>query len=215
MTVTEQVEALQAFAVNPINISSCRDFWRLMMLPVLSIFADLIGIMLGGFVITRDQALYQPCVVLYDDRQITGDQGCHDGGCSRRSFWRYYRALVGCHQGLNVRSGAERGGKGDHDLGRGFVHSIIMVDCLFTTLLLRIARIMIEISHLHKSFGNHVILNDLNLTIKEGETKVIIGRSGTGKSVLLKNIIGILPSGRRFDQDQRRGSYDSQQAGVQ
>ena len=51
---------------------------------------------------------------------------------------------------------------------------------------------MIEISHLHKSFGSHVILNDLNLTIKEGETKVIIGRSGTGKSVLLKNIIGIL-----------------------
>ncbi len=51
---------------------------------------------------------------------------------------------------------------------------------------------MIEIAHLHKSFGNHVILNDLNLTIKEGETKVIIGRSGTGKSVLLKNIIGIL-----------------------
>ncbi len=51
---------------------------------------------------------------------------------------------------------------------------------------------MIEISHLHKSFGNHVILNDLNLTIKEGETKVVIGRSGTGKSVLLKNLIGIL-----------------------
>lgn len=51
---------------------------------------------------------------------------------------------------------------------------------------------MIEIAHLHKSFGNNVILNDLNLTIKEGETKVIIGRSGTGKSVLLKNIIGIL-----------------------
>ena len=51
---------------------------------------------------------------------------------------------------------------------------------------------MIEISHVHKAFGSHVILNDLNLTIKEGETKVIIGRSGTGKSVLLKNIIGIL-----------------------
>lgn len=51
---------------------------------------------------------------------------------------------------------------------------------------------MIEITHLHKSFGNHVILNDMNLTVKEGETKVIIGRSGTGKSVLLKNIIGIL-----------------------
>ncbi len=51
---------------------------------------------------------------------------------------------------------------------------------------------MIEIKNLHKSFGNHIILNDCNLTIHEGETKVIIGRSGTGKSVLLKNIIGIL-----------------------
>ena len=51
---------------------------------------------------------------------------------------------------------------------------------------------MIEIAHLHKSFGNHVILNDLNLTIRDGETKVVIGRSGTGKSVLLKNIIGIM-----------------------
>lgn len=51
---------------------------------------------------------------------------------------------------------------------------------------------MIEITHLHKSFGNHIILNDLNLAVREGETKVVIGRSGTGKSVLLKNIIGIL-----------------------
>lgn len=51
---------------------------------------------------------------------------------------------------------------------------------------------MIEITNLYKSFGNHIILNDLNLTIREGETKVVIGRSGTGKSVLLKNIIGIL-----------------------
>ena len=51
---------------------------------------------------------------------------------------------------------------------------------------------MIEISHLCKSFGNNIILSDLNLTIKSGETKVIIGRSGAGKSVLLKNIIGLL-----------------------
>lgn len=51
---------------------------------------------------------------------------------------------------------------------------------------------MIEIRNLHKSFGNHIILNDFNLTINDGETKVVIGRSGTGKSVLLKNIIGIL-----------------------
>jgi phospholipid/cholesterol/gamma-HCH transport system ATP-binding protein len=51
---------------------------------------------------------------------------------------------------------------------------------------------MIEISHLSKAFGDKSILNDLNLTVKNGETKVIIGRSGAGKSVLLKSIVGLL-----------------------
>jgi len=51
---------------------------------------------------------------------------------------------------------------------------------------------MIEIINLCKSFGGHQVLKDLNLTINTGETTVIIGRSGCGKSVLLKNIIGLL-----------------------
>lgn len=50
---------------------------------------------------------------------------------------------------------------------------------------------MIEINHLQKSFGNSV-LKDVNLTIESGETMVIIGRSGCGKSVLLKHITGLL-----------------------
>src|SRR3989338_439718 len=51
---------------------------------------------------------------------------------------------------------------------------------------------MIEIKNLYKTFENNIVLNGLNLTVKSGETKVIIGRSGVGKSVLLKNIIGLL-----------------------
>jgi len=51
---------------------------------------------------------------------------------------------------------------------------------------------MIEIINLCKTFGGHQVLNNLNLTINTGETTVIIGRSGCGKSVLLKNIIGLL-----------------------
>lgn len=51
---------------------------------------------------------------------------------------------------------------------------------------------MIEIKNLSKSFHNHEVLNQLNLTIQAGETMVVIGRSGVGKTVLLKNIIGIL-----------------------
>ena len=51
---------------------------------------------------------------------------------------------------------------------------------------------MIEISGLHKSLGGHRVLNGVNLHIEKGKTCVIIGRSGCGKSVLLKHIVGIL-----------------------
>ncbi|MCK4994369.1 MAG: ABC transporter ATP-binding protein [Candidatus Omnitrophica bacterium] len=51
---------------------------------------------------------------------------------------------------------------------------------------------MITIKNLHKEFEGMKVLKGLNLEIREGETLVIIGRSGCGKSVLLKHIIGIL-----------------------
>ncbi len=51
---------------------------------------------------------------------------------------------------------------------------------------------MIEIINLCRSFNSHNVLGNLNLNINSGETTVIIGRSGCGKSVLLKHIIGLL-----------------------
>jgi phospholipid/cholesterol/gamma-HCH transport system ATP-binding protein len=51
---------------------------------------------------------------------------------------------------------------------------------------------MIEVRELKRSFGTHVILDGVNLQIEKGEAVVIIGRSGGGKSVLLKHIIGLL-----------------------
>ncbi len=51
---------------------------------------------------------------------------------------------------------------------------------------------MIKVSDLHKTFEGQEVLKGLDLEIKQGETLVIIGRSGCGKSVLLKHIIGIL-----------------------
>ncbi|MFC1548390.1 ABC transporter ATP-binding protein [Candidatus Omnitrophota bacterium] len=51
---------------------------------------------------------------------------------------------------------------------------------------------MIELKNIHKSFGPNKVLEDLNLTINTGESMVIIGRSGCGKSVLLKHIIGVM-----------------------
>jgi phospholipid/cholesterol/gamma-HCH transport system ATP-binding protein len=51
---------------------------------------------------------------------------------------------------------------------------------------------MIKLIDIHKSFGNQVVLNGLNLNIPEGEITAVIGPSGEGKSVLIKHIIGLL-----------------------
>ncbi len=51
---------------------------------------------------------------------------------------------------------------------------------------------MIRLINLNKSFRGQPVLKDLNLTVPGGRTTVIIGRSGGGKSVLLKHIIGLI-----------------------
>ncbi len=52
--------------------------------------------------------------------------------------------------------------------------------------------VILKITDLKKSFGKLDVLKNVNLTIKKGETVVILGRSGTGKSVILECIIGLL-----------------------
>ena len=50
---------------------------------------------------------------------------------------------------------------------------------------------MIEVRDLWKSYGSLQVLKGLTLSVPESETLVILGRSGVGKSVLLRQIIGI------------------------
>ena len=51
---------------------------------------------------------------------------------------------------------------------------------------------MIEIEHLVKSFDGRVILNDISAVFETGKTNLIIGRSGSGKTVTVKSIIGLV-----------------------
>jgi phospholipid/cholesterol/gamma-HCH transport system ATP-binding protein len=51
---------------------------------------------------------------------------------------------------------------------------------------------MIEIRNLHKTLNRKPVLSGVNLTIAEGESLVVMGPSGTGKSVLLKHIVGLM-----------------------
>ena len=51
---------------------------------------------------------------------------------------------------------------------------------------------MIEVSQIRKSFGEQVVLKSISFTVEAGESVAIIGRSGTGKSVLIKHLVGLL-----------------------
>ncbi len=51
---------------------------------------------------------------------------------------------------------------------------------------------MIEVNGLYKSFDGRVVLNNINTVFRNGEVNLIIGQSGSGKTVLMKNIVGLL-----------------------
>jgi phospholipid/cholesterol/gamma-HCH transport system ATP-binding protein len=50
---------------------------------------------------------------------------------------------------------------------------------------------MIEVKNVFKSFGKEVVLSDISVTFDQGKTNLIIGRSGSGKTVLIKSIVGL------------------------
>ena len=52
--------------------------------------------------------------------------------------------------------------------------------------------VVVEMDHLRKSFGNNRVLKDIHLVIHKGESLVVLGQSGTGKSVLIKCIVGLI-----------------------
>ncbi len=74
---------------------------------------------------------------------------------------------------------------------------------------------MIELKNVYKAFGPKEVLQGFSLTVNEGETMVIIGYSGTGKSVAIKHIVGLLEpdagevwvDGQRVDTLPRKALY--------
>jgi len=61
---------------------------------------------------------------------------------------------------------------------------------------------MIEVNHIWKSFNRQTVLEDISVKFEKGKTNLIIGQSGSGKTVLLKSIVGLL------DIDKGEVKYD-------
>ena len=63
---------------------------------------------------------------------------------------------------------------------------------------------MIEVRHLYKSFEDKEVLKDINAVFENGKTNLIIGQSGSGKTVLMKNLVGLFdPTGGEVLYDGR------------
>ena len=64
---------------------------------------------------------------------------------------------------------------------------------------------MIEIKGLYKSFEDKTVLSNINASFENGKTNLIIGQSGSGKTVLMKCIVGLLTPEKEKDASQGDG----------
>jgi phospholipid/cholesterol/gamma-HCH transport system ATP-binding protein len=71
---------------------------------------------------------------------------------------------------------------------------------------------VLEIQDLTKKFADKIVLSKVSLSLREGEILFVLGKSGSGKSVLLKSIVGLLPidSGKIWIQGEEVGEYSEE-----
>ena len=101
--------------------------------------------------------------------------------------------VISCYMGFNTQQGAEGVGTVHHH-GRG--HQLGAHPGARHRSHPAAAQPMIELHGLHKAFGKQVVLDRVDFEVREGETVALLGPSGTGKSVLLKHIIGLIQPDR-------------------
>jgi ATP-binding cassette subfamily F protein 3 len=68
----------------------------------------------------------------------------------------------------------------------------------------RSGRVVIELKHIAKSYGQHVVYQDLNMVLERGDRAAIVGMNGAGKTTLLRMLAGVLP----FERGQRVLGYN-------
>ena len=207
MRVTEQIDALTTLSTDPFKyLVWPRLIAGLLMLPLLVIVADIIGVF-GGYIVGIYKLGFGPYEYINSTLRVPGDPGRGLGPGQGRGVRLPGRAhgLLSGLQFEGRRAGRRRG----HHQGGGLGvdpdphrqlrrHGAVLQP-------MSERPIKIRIRDLHKSFGAKQVLDGIDLDVAEGESVVVIGGSGTGKSVLLKCVLGILAARSGLDRDRRPG----------
>jgi phospholipid/cholesterol/gamma-HCH transport system permease protein len=133
MTVTEQIDAMQTFASNPVQyLVVPRYLAAMFMLPILTLYADIIGI-LGGYIICVNKLNIASAMYLH----ITFDALLMKDvltGLLKTVFFGMIIAFVGCFECFNVKGGAEGVGMATTNAVVKTFILILAADCFFTAL---------------------------------------------------------------------------------
>ena len=187
MRVTEQIDALHTLSVNPIAyLVTPRLLAATLMLPLLVMVGNVIGTGAGYLLATSQLGLNSAAYLA-----ITWETfSWYDIsiGLTKAATFGFLIALISTYQGYGSAGGARRRPRGNagrcavfcSHSGRQLSHHRL-VFCF-----------MIRFDQVHKSFGPKAVLQGLDLEIARGESLVLIGRSGTGKSVTLKCFLGLM-----------------------
>ena len=167
------------------------------MIPILVVIGDAIALF-GSFLAVRVKGC-QPDPLL--------QPGCSNHSSSETSFLLHQLSSLGSAIGLVRVLQRLHSTKGTEGVSRAANSAVVIAPILIFVIDLIAVQIteflglimaassaneqpIIEIRDVHKSFGKNHVLRGFNLTLHRGENVVVLGRSGCGKSVLIKCIVG-------------------------
>ncbi len=199
--ISEQIDALDTMRIDPLRyLISPRIAAAIISFPLLTALFDLIGI-IGGYISgvlllgANAGTYFYRVQASMEMKDIT--DGFDQGDCICRD--RLHRLLLSGLFRPPARGRPRRqGGRSRDNLGRrAFLRPYFGVG-LRRYLIAHLTKDrpmdtpLIEFKDVTKRFGSKTVLDSVNLQINEGEVTTIIGLSGSGKSVLLKHIIGLI-----------------------
>ena len=189
MRVTEQIDALESLGRSPVShLILPRVLAGMMVIPALTMFANVTGFVSGWLAaksaigITNADFIfgaryYFPSVrpVVLDDQGDVLRGGRNDDPL----LYRLQHPAGGGRSGARHHAGGRRC-LGDDPAAR------------YPARQTAAQPLMIELRKVSKRFVDHVVLDQVDLTVEDGKTVALLGPSGVGKSVLLKHIIGLI-----------------------